>query len=207
MLRLGVGRVIDDAGGRVVAEAADGGAAMSAVRTHRPDVLVIGDHAGIGTDAAGLVELADDARRVAPDLRCLALVAGMGPDDLRLVLAAGVDGLLPRSVDPGELRAALIRLDAGERVVSPQVIAAMFGSGGAAPSPDGPAGDAVVALTSKEREVLALLASGRSNAEIAGAMFLSAATIKTHLAHIYAKLGVRSRYEALSLAVALGMVG
>ena len=205
MLRLGVARVVEDAGGRVVGEAADSTAALAAVRTHRPQVLVVGDHAG--ADAAGLVALATEAARVVPDLRCLILVAGMGPDALRHLLTAGIGGLLPRSADPSELRGALARVAAGDRVVSPQVIAAMFGTGSATQALRGPVADGVVALTSKEREVLALLASGRSNAEIAAAMFVSAATVKTHLGHIYAKLGVRSRYEALSLAVALGMVG
>jgi len=207
MLRLGVSRVIEEAGGRVVAEAADGEAALGAVRTHRPEVLVVGENAGASGDAAGLVALTESAARMVPGLRFLALVAGMGPDALRWLLASGIGGLLPRSADPGELRSALLRVVAGDRVVSPQVVAAIFANVNAAPTAGGAPSAGVVALTSKEREVLALLASGRSNAEIAAALFVSAATVKTHLAHIYAKLGVRGRYEALSLAVALGMVG
>jgi DNA-binding NarL/FixJ family response regulator len=209
MLRLGVARVVDDAGGRVVAEAADGPATLTAVRTHRPELLVIGD--GVGGDVAGLVALARKATQLVPKVRCVALVSGMSPDELREVLTAGMSGLLLRSADPDELRSALLRVVSGQPVVSPQVVAALFGSGGGGSAGQGTAaegalGQGVVALTSKEREVLALLSSGKSNAEIASALFVSAATVKTHLAHIYAKLGVGSRYEALALAVALGMV-
>ena len=71
------------------------------------------------------------------------------------------------------------------------------------PAPAGsPSGEAV--LTAKEREVLVALADGRTNQEIADALFVTPATVKTHLAHIYAKLQVKSRQQALARAVALG---
>jgi ATP/maltotriose-dependent transcriptional regulator MalT len=62
-------------------------------------------------------------------------------------------------------------------------------------------------LTVREREVLALLAEGHSNREIASSLYVSLPTVKTHLAHIYAKLGAKNRNEALGRAVALGLLG
>ena len=213
MVRLGVDRVVDDAGGRVVAGVADSVAALTAVRTHRPDLLVVGEPSDVGMLAPGLVALTRKAAQLVPGLRSIALVSGMGPEALREVLTAGVSGLLLRNADPDELRAAVARVVAGEPVVSPHAVAALFGTptsglgspgGGTDDASDRSLADGVVALTSKEREVLALLSTGRSNAEIAEALFVSAATVKTHLAHIYAKLGVRSRHQALARAVALG---
>ena len=86
--------------------------------------------------------------------------------------------------------------------VSPGLLARLFEG-----APDRPAAEASATLTAKEREVLRLLAAGRSNAEIAAALYVSAATVKTHLAHIYEKLGVANRHEALNRAVTLGLLG
>ena len=67
--------------------------------------------------------------------------------------------------------------------------------------------DEELALTRREREVLGLLAEGRSNREIADDLFVTLATVKTHLAHVYAKLGARNRNEAIGRAVSLGLLG
>jgi DNA-binding CsgD family transcriptional regulator len=86
----------------------------------------------------------------------------------------------------------------GERFVAPMLLPELAGM------VDGTT--ASVQLTDKEREVLARLADGHTKSEIAAALLVSAATVKTHLNHIYGKLGARSRHEALARAVALGLL-
>jgi DNA-binding NarL/FixJ family response regulator len=122
-------------------------------------------------------------------------------DDLVALLNAGADAVLVRTVAPPELGDAVGKVLAGERVVSPAFMSALVGF--LEPSSP-PEKDAV--LTGKETEVLKSLANGRSNQEIAAALFVTGATVKTHLAHIYAKLGVRTRHEAVARAVELGLL-
>jgi DNA-binding NarL/FixJ family response regulator len=206
MVRVGVGKVLGDCGVRVVADAADAAAALAALRSQGPGLLVVGRH------DSPQAQLVGRALELLPALRCLALLGE--PEDLRPVLVAGAHGAVPRGVDPVELTDVVRRILAGDRVVSPGLLPRLFGSNGSgpAPSPPGPdprrddTGAPVAALTGREREILRLLGAGRSNAEIASALFVSSATVKTHLAHIYGKLGARGRYEALGRAVALGLL-
>jgi DNA-binding NarL/FixJ family response regulator len=178
MIRIGVSKVLTDAAIRVVLQTGDAAAAIACVRSQAPELLVFGDH------GAPSPELVEKAFAVAPDLCCIALLAHAAPDELRALLASGVHAAVPL---------------AGDRVVSQGVLPQLFSTS---------AGDETAGvLTAKEREVLRLVSAGRSNAEIAAALFVSAATVKTHLGHIYDKLGARGRYEALSRAVALGLLG
>lgn len=203
LLRAGVSLAVTESGGRVVAECTDPATALSAVRAHRPEVLILGDHLAAAPEALSRVELVNRALAIVPELRCVALLASPAPDEFRGLSAAGVRAVLSRAVDTGELQEALVRVLEGELVVSPVLVSRLFETSDTVG--EGPGADA--GLTTKEREVLRLLAAGRSNAEIAGVLFVSQATVKTHLAHIYDKLGVRGRYEALTRAVALGLVG
>ncbi|HVM01971.1 MAG TPA: response regulator transcription factor [Acidimicrobiales bacterium] len=157
--------------------------------------------------------LSDAARQVkslAAPPRVLVLVDHIGRGELGALRAVGIDALLPRSAAPAELADALRRVAAGERVVAPALLSLLMGV--IAPAEPGPAaaGQAAghrEALTRKELQVLARLAEGRSNREIADALFVTPATVKSHLAHIYVKLGVTGRQEAMARAVALGLLG
>jgi DNA-binding NarL/FixJ family response regulator len=201
MVRVGVAKVLGDAGMRVVAEPADGVSAVAALRAHRPDVLVV------GRVDVGPADLIARALVLVPELKCVALAAGSGPADLRPLLAAGAHGVVSRAVDPAELLDVLRRVLGGDRVVSPVLLPRMFDDGGSGPArAAGEDGAARPGLTGRERQIMRLLGAGRSNAEIASTLFVSAATVKTHLAHIYGKLGVRGRYEAVGRAVALGLL-
>ena len=103
---------------------------------------------------------------------------------------------MARTIGAAELTDAMERCCRGERVVDPALVS-------------GEGGDEDVeasTLTAREREVLTLLSSGQSNREIASALFVSLPTVKTHLAHIYAKLGAKNRNDALGRAVALGLL-
>jgi len=201
MVRVGVAKVLGDAGVRVVAEPADAATAAAALRTHRPELLVVGR---LDLDQ---VELVQRALALVPELKCIVLVAGPGRADLRPVLAAGAHGVVSRAVSPAELLDVLRRVVDGDRVVSPVLLPRLFDGNGPDPAGAGAEdGSARPALTGRERQIMRLLGAGRSNAEIASTLFVSGATVKTHLAHIYGKLGVRGRYEAVGRAVALGLL-
>src|SRR6266545_4003675 len=133
--------------------------------------------------------------------RVLALAALPDPEELAALLAAGVDGLLLRSTGVAELADALELLRGGERAVAPALLPLLVGVIGLAA-----AGPGESLLTEKEREVLARLAEGGSNRAIAEALSVSPATVKTHLAHIYEKLGASDRRDALVRAIALGIL-
>ena len=209
MLRVGVAKVLEDLGVRVVAATDDGGAALAAIRTHQADLLIVGDHANPSP------ELIRRAFSLFPDLRCVVMVAGVGPGGAAAPFRRRdpCHGLAQRGPDrAGRRRAAGPRGGAGGLPRAPPRRVRHPGAAGRSdrgarghwarlpPFPAPP-------LTPKEREVLRLVSAGRTNAEIAAALFVSGATVKTHLAHIYEKLGVRGRYEALSRAVAWGLLG
>ena len=120
LVRVGVAKVLGDAGMRVVAEPADGVSAVAALRAHRPDVLVV------GRVDVGPADLIERALVLVPELKCVALVAGAGPAELRPVLAAGAHGVVSRAVDPEELLDVLHRVLGGDRVVSPVLLPRMF---------------------------------------------------------------------------------
>jgi len=219
MIRVGLATVLAGVGVRTVAEA-DDDVGLTAVLSSQPvDVVVLGD-ADVATVEA--------VRRAAPAGQVPAVVALLSraaPDDLRALLAVGIDAALARSVDADELGTTVLRVLRGERVISPSLLPLLFS--GTPEGTDPTVGDLSVGaacqaeagvaatgakrraggpLTAKEREVVRLLAVGRSTGEIAAALFVSQATVKTHLAHIYAKLAVRGRHEALARAAALGLL-
>ena len=138
--------------------------------------------------------------------RILVLLDQTSRDELASLASLGVDALLVRSARPEEVADAIGRVEKGERVVAPALLPLLVGALGPAEESAGEEDDNGV-LTPKELEVLSRLAEGRSNREIANALYVTPATVKTHLAHIYAKLGVTDRHGALARAVELGLLG
>jgi DNA-binding NarL/FixJ family response regulator len=114
----------------------------------------------------------------------------------------GALGVVLRTVDADELGAVVDAARKGERYITPALHGALSGAA-ALPALDEQPGDI---LSSREREVLVLLGEGRSNREIAAALSVTLATVKSHLVRIYAKLEARNRNEALGRAVALGLL-
>lgn len=202
MIRIGLSRVLGSCDVRTVAEAATAKEALGYLRAGPAELLVIGDHGGVTTDVVR------EAVGLSESLRVLVLLDSVTPDSLRALLAAGVSGVLSRAVGPDELGQAVDRVLAGDRVVAPALLPLLFDgdpsdeAGG--PSRNGRPG--APTLTPKEREVTRLLAAGASNAAIARALYVSEATVKTHLSHIYAKLGAKGRHDAVTRAVSLGIV-
>jgi DNA-binding NarL/FixJ family response regulator len=196
LLRLGLRAALGQLGVWVVAETRLARDGLRAVRTNAARLLVLGD----ATDLPARVAAARAKAQPHPPT-VLALAALADAEELAGLLAAGVDGLLLRSTGVGELAEALERLRGGERAVAPALLPMLVGVIGLAPS-----GPGEELLTGKEREVLGLLAGGGSNRSIAGALSVSPATVKTHLAHIYEKLGATGRQDAVVRAIARGIL-
>jgi DNA-binding NarL/FixJ family response regulator len=196
LVRLGLEAVMAALGARVdgAALARDG---LRAVTEAEVDLLIVGTVTDLTPS-----ELIRRAKQRRPPLIVVALVGQASRAEVGRMLGAGADAMLRRSVGAEELGDALRRLGVGERVLAPSLVPALVGA------VDGEGGAQVGGglLTAKEREVLARLAEGRSNAAIAAALHVTPATVKTHLAHIYEKLGAGDRNEALVRAVALGLL-
>lgn len=173
---------------RVVGEADSATAAEGVVVATSPDVvlmdLALGDGPG-GAQATAVLRQLPDPPQV------LVLTAYETEADVLAALQAGARGFLLKDAPAAELFRAVRHVAAGQMVLAPAV-AARLAARASAPAP---------ALSAREIEILGLLAQGRSNRDMARHLFLSEATIKSHLSHIYAKLDVESRAGAVAHAL------
>lgn len=199
LVRMGIGRALPSLSFRVVEESETAGKAKVVIRSRGPALVILGSH--LGTEAVSVVTVADKV-----GARVVALVDGVGRPELAALATAGCGGILTASCSGAELLAAVRSVMAGGRALSPELVPALAGI---VPPQDALAGsgDAAIQLTERERQVLRCLVRGARNEEIAGELFMSTATVKTHLNHIYAKLEVRGRHEATARAIQLGLVG
>lgn len=180
----------------LVGTASDGDEALRYLPVLRPDVVLM-DMRLPGRDGA---EVTAAIKAADPSVKVLVLSAEADGDSLRRALAAGADGFLLKTARPGELASAICDVASGKSVVAPALTSALFDaarrSEEAAASP----------LSEREHEVLRLLAEGNTNKEIAAALFLSEATVKTHVENILRKLGVSDRTQAVAEAFRRGLV-
>jgi DNA-binding NarL/FixJ family response regulator len=193
LLRAGLVGILLAHGYEIRADTGAGAELLDLADRHGPGVVVLGS-----VPDMPLVELVRRLRARPEPVRLVILLGRAAPDAIAELLSLDVDALLPRTIDGDALVAAVHKVDCGERVVDPAVLS---GDGEAVERTE-----AASALTEREREVLVLLAEGHSNREIASSLFVSLPTVKTHLAHIYAKLGAKNRNEALGRAVAGGLL-
>ena len=187
----------------VVGEAADGQQAVDAARRLRPDVIVM-DVRMPGMD--GL----EATRRVAelpePQPRVLVLTTFDLDESVYEALRAGASGFLLKGAPTDQVVEAVRLVAAGEALISPSVTRRLIDEFARRPRPSAAPPPALEELTAREREVLALVARGRSNREIAEELVVTAATVKTHVAHILLKLGVRDRVQAVILLYECGAI-
>ena len=199
LFRQGVRSVLDALGVEVTDDVAGAPDALLRLWAAKPDLLVAGSPVQ-GTVA----DLVARAKRARPDdLAVLALLPVAEGGQFRSVLAAGADAVLTRTAGPAELADAVRRLAAGERVLTAAAVLTGMAEGEAAGEPSPVTGSL---LTAKEREVLWLLAQAKSNREIAAALVVSEATVKSHLGRLYDKLEVPGRREAVRRAMELGIL-
>jgi len=181
----------------VVGEAADGREAVETAVRLRPDVIVMDLVMPRLDGVAAMREL----RESLPDARVIVLTSFLDDDKLLPALRAGAAGYLLKNARPQELARAVHAAHAGETLLDP-VVAARLVETLAAAGDDGP----LDRLTPREREVLILIGRGFPNKLIARELRLSEKTVKTHVSHVLAKLGVTDRTQAAVLAVRAGLV-
>ncbi|WP_338892235.1 response regulator transcription factor [Rhodococcus sovatensis] len=203
LMRMGLAMVLDAQDDiDVVGEATDGEAAVKAVFELTPDVVLMDVRMpGIdGVTATSEITSSNSASRV------LVMTTFDLDEHVLGALRAGASGFLLKDTPPEDLISAIRSVAAGDAVVSPKVtkrLLTRFIAEESAPIQDPGVLDT---LTDREREVLGLLATGMSNAEIARGLVLSEATVKTHVGRMLTKLGLRDRVQAVVLAYETGLV-
>ncbi len=175
----------------VVGEAADGAEAVTVVRALRPDVVLM-DLRMPGVDGVTAIE-----RLRGSPTRVLVLTTYDTDSDVLPAIKAGATGYLLKDTPRDELFRAVRSAARGEAVLSPSVATRLVGQ---VRQP------AAEPLSDREVEVLGLIARGCTNREAAAKLFISEATVKTHLVHVYAKLGVKDRAAAVAVAYERGLL-
>ncbi|MFJ1756286.1 response regulator [Kitasatospora sp. NPDC088134] len=203
----------------VVGSAADGEEALRLVAEHAPDVVLM----DLRMPRCDGVEATRRVRAEHPGTEVVVLTTYADDDSLFSALQAGARGFLTKDAGAEEIARAVVDVRSGAAGLSPQVqlrlLERLSGTPAAVPAaPEAPVGPAPApapapfqrpplpdGLTQREAEVLALIAAGLSNAEIAGRLFVSPATVKTHINNLFAKTAVRDRAQAVAYAFKHGI--
>ncbi len=206
LVRTGFTMILQSAGIAVVGEATDGAAAVSAVRRYRPDVVLMDIRMPEldGLEATRRILAERPTTSGGDPVRIIILTTFDLDQYVYAALAAGASGFLLKDVTPDHLVNAVRLVRDGDALLAPAItrrLVARFAR------PDGATAHRDLAsLTPREREVLALLAGGLSNQELAVRLGLSEATVKTHVTRILGKLSLRDRVQAVVLAYETGLV-
>jgi DNA-binding NarL/FixJ family response regulator len=179
----------------VVGEASDGDVAVPLAEELRPDVILM-DLVMPKLDGVGAMR---ELRRRVPGARVIVLTSFLDDDRLMPAIRAGAAGYLLKNVQPQELARAIRLADAGETLIDPAVAARLVEA-----VADGSTEEPDHQLTPREQEVLDLIARGFSNKRIALDLGVAEKTVKTHVSHVLAKLGVSDRTQAALYAARVG---
>ena len=208
LVRSGFRLILSSADIPVVAEAADGKEAVAAALKHRPDVMLM----DIRMPEMDGLEATRHILASLEDVRIIILTTFDLDRYVYAALSAGASGFLLKDVSPEHLIAAVRMVRCGDALLAPSITRRLVERfaprevSGISGSTPGRANGDLSALTPRELEVLGLVARGLSNAELAAALTLSEATVKTHVARILAKLQLRDRVQAVVLAYETGLV-
>jgi DNA-binding NarL/FixJ family response regulator len=186
----------------VVGEAGDGGEAVAIARELRPDVVLMDVRMpGVdGIEATRLLLRDGDAPRV------LMLTTFDLDEYVYEAMRAGASGFLLKDAPRDQLVGAVRTVAAGDALLAPALLRRLIEDYVRRPAPGGHSRPELEELTEREVEVLTLIARGLANTEIAAQLFVSEATVRTHVTHILAKLGLRDRVQAVVLAYETGLV-
>jgi two-component system NarL family response regulator len=191
IVRMGLRALIDaQPDMQLLAEAQGGAAAVEAYTKHRPDVMLV-DLRMPGMSGRDVITA---IRNQIPEAKIIVLTSFDGDEDVFRAVQAGARGYLLKASPPDEVLKAIRAVHAGGRLIAPDVAARL------ADRVNSPS------LTSREIAVLELVAKGLSNKEIAAALSLAEDTVKNHLKHVFSKLEVSDRTEAVLLAVQRGII-
>jgi DNA-binding NarL/FixJ family response regulator len=204
MIRAGIKAILTtDPAFDVVAEAGDGREAVDLAISHHPDVALL----DIRMPRLDGLAAAAEMRRAAPGTAVVMLTTFGEDDYIAKALELGASGFLLKSGDPRELIAGIHAVAGGAAYLSPRVARSVITQlGGGRMARGAAARDRIEALTEREREVLALLGAGMSNAEIARRLHIVEGTVKAYVSAILSRLGVRNRVQAAIVAYEAGLV-
>jgi DNA-binding NarL/FixJ family response regulator len=189
----------------VVGEAADGREAYELAVAEQPDVVLMDIRMPNVDGIAATAQIVADPRTAG--VKVLVLTTFDLDEYVFRALRAGASGFLLKDTQPTELLAAIRVVAAGEALLSPRITRTVIAAFANSPEPGTKVDDAALAfLTDREREVLTLIGRGLSNAEIAQTLVIGAATMKTHVSRILAKLGARDRAQLVVTAYETGLV-
>ena len=189
-------------GVELVATASDGEQACALAAEHEPQVVLM----DLRMPRMDGIEATRRLREANPNARVIALTTYADDESVLGALRAGASGYLTKDSSAEDIREAILAVAAGEAALDPSVqqtvVAALSGDArSAATSPDEPPDG----LTPREAEVLALIAEGLTNAQIAEHLIVSPATVKSHINHLFAKAGIRDRAQAVRYAYSHGL--
>lgn len=192
----------------VIGEADNGVHAVDLAVRLQPDVVVMDVRMPVMDGVEATRRITADSTSADPDhtVKVLVLTTYGADDTVRAALRAGASGFLLKEAAPGEFTSAIRAVAAGEGWLDPAVTLYLLKEFAARPAWDLPDPAQLDQITHREREVLALVAHGMSNSEIAGHLFISEGTVKTHYGRILVKLGLRDRAQAVALAYQTGLV-
>jgi len=186
----------------VVGEAENGAEAVALAERRRPDVILMDIRMPV-------LDGVEATRRLVADgtpARILVLTTFDLDEYVHAAIRAGASGFLLKDVTPAKLLEAIRIVAAGDALLAPSVTRRLLERFATTLPPGEASGDALAELTSRETEVLRLLAGGMSNAEIASELVVSEATVKTHISSVLRKLGLRDRVQAVIVAYESGLV-
>lgn len=187
----------------VVAEAANGRDAVRLARAHRPDVILMDVRMPVLDGIAATRELCADRASTA---RVLVLTTFDLDEYVLAALRAGASGFLLKDTPREALYAAVRTVAAGEALLAPSVTRRLIERHLRLADPPAELTARLDRLTAREREVLVHIARGLSNADIAAKMYLGEATVRTHVGHVFAKIGARDRAQAVVFAYESGHI-
>jgi DNA-binding NarL/FixJ family response regulator len=203
LIRAGFRLILEAAGFVVVGEAADGAEALALAATHRPDVVLMDIRMPVLDGLAATRQLT----AAGPGAPKVVILTTFDLDDyVYEALRSGASGFLLKDAPRADLIAAIRVVAAGDALLAPSVTRRLIEAFSMRPVATTPAPSKLASLTPRERDILLQVARGHSNTEIARALVVSEATVKTHVAHLLAKLGLRDRVQAVILAYETGAV-